>query len=286
MYRREGRARIVLLAFVILAIFIITVDFRQGANGPLKEVKAVAVAVVAPIQRGFTAVTRPVGNFVSSLADLADLRSENTRLQAEVKALRSEASQVSPLEHENTNLRKWLKLDKRWTSMRSKTAQVISGPFGNFKWVVTIDKGRAVGIKPDMAVINLDGLVGKVIQSTPNTANVLLLIDPQAAAGARVQGVNDTGTVRGNGANEYLSLDFISKNAHVKVGDKVLTSGYDRGIFPAGIPIGTVARVSTQTAAVQSEILVQPAVDFSALDFVTVLLDSGDHRKPRGGLAR
>ena len=286
MYRRVARGRVLLLVFLALSIFVITVDFRQGARGPLKQVKHGASAVVAPSQRGFTAVTEPVGDFFSSLADLTRLRSDNLRLEEEVQELRAKADQVASLATENTELRNLLDLEKRWTEMRPVTAQVIAQVPANFKWAVVIDKGRSDGIKPGMAVIHLNGLVGKVIQSSEQTSTVLLLIDPEAAAGARIEGVEDTGTVIGNGEGEYLTLDYISTDASVAVGDDVVTSGYDRGIFPPNIPIGFVASVSGDTAAVQSDISVQPAVDFGALDHVTVLLDSGDHGKTGAGKAR
>ncbi len=275
LYRREGRARLLLLVFLVLAIVIITLDFRQGSSAPLQRVKDLAEAVVAPVQRGFTVVTKPVGGFFSSIAELPNIRSEKAALESRVEQLESQASQVGPLETENSELRRLLRLQKRWTSMRAVTAQVIGPAPTNFKWALTLDKGRRDGIRSDMAVISLDGLVGKVIQATPSTAAVLLLIDPGAAAGARVEGVRDTGIARGNGADEDLSLDLVSTSAQVGVGDSVVTSGYNSGIFPPGIPIGVVAEVSQQTAAVQSEISVQPAVDFSALDYVSVLLDTG-----------
>jgi rod shape-determining protein MreC len=275
MYRRPGRGRVLLLLCLALSIVLITLDFRQGSAGLLGSIKDVAVTVVAPVQRGVSAVTQPVGDFFVSLGDLAEIRSRNRELQDEVERLRATQAEAQALLDENARLRKFNELGRSWPTMRRATAAVFSKVPANYQWAVFIDKGRADGIRPNMAVIDPEGLVGKVIQADRNHAIVLLLIDPEATAGARIQGVRDTGAVRGNGANETLSFEFGRVEADVDIGDEVVTSGYDGGIFPPGIPIGRVTEVGSPTAALERRIEVDPNVDFAALDFVTVLLDTG-----------
>lgn len=281
MYRRPGRGRLLLLVFLALSLFLITLDFRQNQGGALRRAKQVAVAVVTPIQRGFAAVTQPVGDFFASLGDLTNIRSRNRELENQVAAMQSDIKDARSLQDENLRLRQLLDLGKSWKTMRRRTAAVFSKVPSNYKWAVYIDKGRADGIKPDMAVIDPEGLVGKIIQADRNQATVLLLIDPEAAAGARVQGHGDTGVVRGNGGSQSLSLQLVSSGANVSTGDQIITSGYNGGIFPAGIPIGAVTSVSGQDAALERQIRVDPVADFTSLDFVTVLLDTGSRIKNR-----
>ena len=90
MYRRPGRGRVLLLVFVALSMFLITLDFRTGSEGPLGRAKDWSIAVLAPVQRGFATVFRPVGNFFSSLGEIGDLRERNQQLEEEVRQLRSE----------------------------------------------------------------------------------------------------------------------------------------------------------------------------------------------------
>lgn len=271
MYRRNGRGRLLLLVLLALSIVVITLDFRQNEGGPLERAKDISAAMVAPIQRGFTAVTRPVGNFFSSLAELGDLRGENNQLRDENVALEGRINEAERVIDENARLRALLELDESWVSMEPIHASVISVDPSNYKWAVTIDKGRADGVKLDMAVLSPDGLVGKVIRSSSSTATVLLLIDPNAGARARVEGGRDTGIVRGNGASERLSLELVGPNAAVEEGDDIVTAGFDGGIFPPGIPIGVVAEVSANTSGVDKGITVEPFVRFNGLDFVAVL---------------
>jgi rod shape-determining protein MreC len=281
MYRRPGRGRVLLLACLALSLVLITLDFRQNPGGPIKRAKELAVSVVSPIQRGFAAVTHPVGDLFSSLGDLANLRSRNRELEDRLQRLESEVSEARSVEDENARLRDVVDLGKSWKTMDRVTATVFSKSSSNYKWAVFIDKGRAAGIRPDMAVIDPEGLVGKVIQADRNQATVLLLIDPDAAAGARIEGGGDTGVVRGNGGSEALSLELLGSGADVFVGDEVVTSGYDGGIFPAGITIGTVSEVGVENAALERLIRVEPGANFTALDFVTVLLDTGSRLEQR-----
>ncbi len=275
MYRRTGRGRLLLLAFLALSLVVITLDYRAGGEGPLERAKDISSTVVAPIQRGLTTVFRPVGDFFASLGDLSQLRQENIELQQQLDDAESQISRAEALESENEALREDAELAESYPSMDSVAAEVIATVPANYRWAVKIDKGEVDGLLADMAVIAPEGLVGKVIRVDRNTAIVLLLIDPQAAAKARIKESSYTGDVLGNGAEQSLSLDYVDPEANVRVGDAVVTSGYDEGIFPPSIPIGRVVSASGEGAALYQDIEVEPWVDFATLDFVRVLLESG-----------
>lgn len=275
MYRRTGRGRLLLLAFLALSIVVITLDFRQDAGGPLDRAKDISSAIVTPIQRGLTAVFEPVGNFFSSLTELSALRADNAELRNELEAMEQRVRDADAILSENERLVGLQGLDESYPTMERVSARVIGRPPANYKWAITIDKGRDDGIRPDMAVIDPDGLVGKVIRVDADAATVLLLIDRQAGAKARLDGQPLAGAIRGNGASEALSLVDIDTGATVSIGDEVVTSGYDEGIFPPNIPIGTVSNVESQEAALEQEIEVDPYVDFNTLDFVQVITETG-----------
>ena len=275
MYRRNGRGRLLLLVFIALSIIVITLDFRQGDGGPLERAKEVSVAIVAPIQRGLTTVFRPVGNFFASVGELGRLRSDNERLKAEVEAMREEVQEAEALEDELSSALDLLELDQPWTTMETVNASVIGYAPSNYRWARLLDKGSADGIRKNMAVVNSDGLVGKIISVGEQESVVLLLIDPKAAVGARVEGRRDTGKIQGNGEAEGLSLELIASDADIAEADFVVTSGYDAGVYPPGIPIGLVDQVVGDVRQPDQTIIVEPFVDFTALDYVRVLLGTG-----------
>jgi rod shape-determining protein MreC len=281
MYRRNGRGRLLVLIFLALSVVIITLDFRGGSSGPLNSVRDFAQTVVAPIQRGITTVTRPVGNFFSSIGDLADLREENKRLKQDNEQLQTEIDQARDLTEENAELLANLELDESWLAMDRVAAQVIGDAPGNFKWAVLIDKGSEDGIEEDMAVINPDGLVGKVIRTSADTSLVLLLIDPNIGVAATDEDGNIRGSITGNGEGEGFSLQYVDKESEADVGTRIVTSNFNRGIYPRGIPIGFISNVSGDVRATDLDITVNPAVDFADLNVVQILLGSGS--KVAGG---
>lgn len=275
MYRRNGRGRLLVVIFLALSIVIITLDFRGGTSGPLNSVRDFAQSIVAPIQRGITTVTRPIGNLFASVGDLADLREENKRLKAENEQMGSEITQAQDLAEENAELLANLELDESWIGMERVAAQVIGDAPGNFKWAVLIDKGKEDGIEEDMAVINPEGLVGKVIRSSADTALVLLLIDPNIGVAATDEEGSIRGSVTGNGEGEGFSLQYVDKETDIDVGTRIVTSNFNRRIYPRGIPIGFVSDISGDVRATDLDITVSPAVDFTDLNVVQVLIGNG-----------
>lgn len=264
-----------LFFFLALSVGLITLDFRQNEGGVLENARELSAAVVAPVQRGFAAVFRPVGNLFSSVGELGSLRSDNARLEAQVADLETRINEAESLAEENATLRAELELDESWASMDRVAAETISKVPSNYRWAYTIDKGREDGIRRDMSVINSDGLVGKIIEVDTRTSTVLLLIDPSGGAGAKIEGKGHSGFLSGNGAGENLSLEFIRPEARVVAGDRVVTSFFNEGIFPPNIPIGLVASVEGASAALEQKIEVEPYADFTSLEVVQVLLESG-----------
>jgi rod shape-determining protein MreC len=282
MYRRPGRGRLLLLAFVILSILIVTLSFQEEGDGPLEKARDVAASIVAPIQRGVTVVVRPVRNFFSSLGDLGNLRSENEELESELAEAEARLERVEALEEEVDELRDLTEMKESWFTMDSVDAEVIANTAANYKWAVTIDKGSESGVETNMAVVDSTGsVIGKTIDVTDNTASVLLLIDPESGATSDTK--NAIGSIKGNGADEDLSLEYVSPEEKVKVGETVTTSGKDQGVFPAGIPIGEISYVGDDQAGIEQVIEVEPFADFSDIQFVKVLLDSGPELQAKGG---
>ncbi|MEA2499584.1 MAG: rod shape-determining protein MreC [Actinomycetota bacterium] len=274
MYRRNTRGRVLLLVFLALSIVIITLDFRD-ATGPLDRVRDISQAVVAPIQRGLTTVTRPIGNFFSSLGDLASLREDNNRLTVEVAEMESRIRQADSLLSENAELRDELNLTGPWFAGERRVAEVIGDAPGNYRWAVIIDRGASDGIKDDMAVVNADGLVGKIIRVDAHQATVLLLVDPKLGAAATTEDIGRSGVTSGNGEGEDLSLEYLGQGTEIDVGDDIVTSSYNKGTYPPGIPIGIVSAIGGDLRAGELDIEIEPYVDFTNLQVLSVLLDTG-----------
>ena len=263
------RARALLIVLVLLSLVLVTIDFRSSDDGPLEQVRGGLTAVFRPVQEGLATVVRPIGDAFGNVGELFRARAENEQLRERVETLRERERSYADVERENAELRDLLAMRDN-TGIEGVVARVVAlGPTG-FEWTVVIDVGRADGIERDMPIVNGDGLVGRVIQVEENAARVLLAIDPNFGAPARHAANGETGTVMGRGGEPMLFQPF-DPEAELAEGDEIVTSSYQSGAFPGGIPIGTIATIGEAAAGLVLDVEVQPFVDFTRLHHVMVV---------------
>ena len=168
--QRPRSTRLLVVALVSISLAVITLDYRQGASGPLAGVGSAAKSVMAPMQEAVTTVTEPVGDFFSGLAHLPSLADENERLQEENDSLRS---QIASDAYEQEQYQGLLEL-RGSLDPTSVPALVIANGISNFEYTITIDKGSNAGIEVDQPVATgFPGspmLVGRVVQVTPTSS--------------------------------------------------------------------------------------------------------------------
>lgn len=271
------RARVLLAVLVLTALVLVTVDFRSGgaggSDGPLGRLRDGATVVFGPVQDGLATLVRPVGDAVGAVAELFELRAENARLRTRLADLEDRRRSFDDLARENDDLREMLAMRDR-ADYDSVVARTVALAPSNFEWTITIDVGADDGVSRDMVVVNGDGLVGRVIQVTADASRVLLAIDPNFAAAARIGANGETGTVDGRGGQPMLFTPLADLEAQIETGDEVVTSSYDNGVFPPGIPIGEVEDPGSPDSRLSREVTVRPYVDFTRLDHVMVILNS------------
>ncbi|MDQ3990747.1 MAG: rod shape-determining protein MreC [Actinomycetota bacterium] len=276
---RARATRLLVIGLVVTSLVTITIDYRGGDRGPLALVGQAAVSVVTPLQEAVSKVFRPVGNFLSSVANLGSFRTENARLRSDIAALRQQESDYGALQAENKRLRRILNLKER-LAFNTIGATVIAEGVSNFEWSIWIDQGSSNGVKVDMPVIAAEGLVGRVVKVAGGSSQVMLLIDPRSRIAARLAGSRKQGLLIGQ-RDEPLALELISPDVTVRPGELVQTSSHDGGIFPDAIPIGRVERVLPEGPELTKTIRVRPNVDFSRLDHVLVVISERSTVRPQ-----
>ena len=270
MFDRSKRVRWLLVILIVVSLAIITIDYRGKGNGPFERIGHVALTILSPIQHGLVTIFRPVGNFFAGFTEVPTLRAHVSTLQRQVAELRAGENTVAEIERENESLRKLLGIRDRY-NLNTVAAQVIGVSPSNFERTVFIDRGSRAGVLKDMPVIAGDGLVGRVIRVGPSTSEILLLIDRTSAVASRVVPSGETGLLEGDGS-ENTKLELFNPDAKLGVGDRVVTSGYDRGLYPPGIPIGTVVSAPPAQSNLSRVVAIQPYVDFSSLDYVLLII--------------
>jgi len=269
-FDRTRRARLLVVLLLTAALVLVTIDFRSKGDGPLDAIGRGIMTVVGPLQDGVSRLVRPIGDFFSGFTQVGTLKEQIRTLQEQNAQLQQRERQVTDIARENEQLRKLLGLSDR-LNLKTVTARVTGVGPSNFEHTVFIDRGTANGVRKDMPVVAGAGLVGRVVQVSQRTARVLLLVDPSSAVASRIASNGETGVAEGTGGDE-LRFDLFDAEAVVTVGDEVVTSGYEGGVYPPGIPIGTVARVQPRGNALARRAFVTTFVDFSSLDFLLIVV--------------
>jgi rod shape-determining protein MreC len=279
MWRRSVRDRFFIGFLVLATVAVLTLDFRTGM---LDGVAGAVAQVVGVFQSGVRTIARPIGSGVGAIGDLASLRSENARLRRQLAELERQGETYTDVARENARLRSSLQLSGG-LGIVGVQARVIGASLSGLVHSATIDKGRTEGVVPDKAVLGPEGLVGRVVSAAGRTATVLLLTDPKSAIGVRIGETGETGILKGTGASR-LELELVSRAAldqgAVKRGDVVVTSGYQGGIFPPGVPIGRVDEVQLASRGTTYQIHVRPFARLSELDILTVAIRAGQVIEP------
>lgn len=263
------RARAALVGLTIAALALVTVDFRMGDDGPLAELRTSATSALAPVQGVVSGVVDPVVAAARGVGDSFGVSSENAQLKDRVAELETAQLDYDAVVAERDELLALLDVVGE-VELGGIGARVIANSASNFEWLVTIDAGLEDGVAVDQPVVNGDGLVGRVIQVGASSARVLLAIDPSFYATSRASESGEVGTTQGQGG-DLLRFVPVDPEADFPLGDDVTTAAFDLGLYPSGIPIGTVEDPGDNVSGMARVVRVRPYVDFTGLDLVFVV---------------
>ena len=271
---RVGRGRNLVLAvpgkvfaqrfgYAILAGAAITLMILSQAEPRLVETLRVGVAdTVAPIFSFFSRPAATIADGFDELNGILAVHERNEQLEHDNARLRQWQAVAEQLGYENEMFRRMLKVvpDQRAEFI---TARVIADSGGPFIHMVMVNAGKSHGVRKGQAVVNHDGLVGRVLEVGNHTARILLLTDLNSRIPVVLEESRDRTILRGDNS-PHPHLAFLATDARVKPGDRIVTSG-EGGMFPPALDVGIVSSVDKDHATVQ------PFVVWERLDFVTVL---------------
>jgi len=265
--KRTRQIKALLLFGVILVLvlmLIVATVGRQEFNAPHK----LALEVIGKAQSGVTVVTDFFTSFWDDYIALLDVRKENLRLRQEVKKFRATNNEYREAVATNVRLSKLLGLKETLPPPTLTTRIVGKDPSLWFRTVI-IDRGSSDGVKQGMPVVTVEGIVGQIMSSSPHYAKVLLASDPNSAIDVLIQNTRVQGIIKGDGTD--FQLNYVLKNCAVTEGDAIVTSGLG-GVFPKGLPVGNVTRVTKSRRGMFQEISIQPAVDFTQIEHLIIIM--------------
>jgi rod shape-determining protein MreC len=274
---RARSTRVLVVALVSISLVTITVDYREGTDGPLASLGDGALAVVSPLQEAVSKVTHPIGNFFSTLFRLPSIRHERDILRERVDMLETQLAETRANQVRLGETEALLGLQESLGNRIETTgAQVIANGVSNFEWTITIDKGSSDGIHENMPAVASAGLVGHVVNVGTSSSVVQLIIDPDSFVAGRLDVSRQTGLLSGEGQDD-LQMSLVEPTVEVAPDEHVVTAGYRiagvaESLYPPNVLIGTVSRVLDEDSATEKFLTVRPAVDFSSLSLVLVVL--------------
>jgi rod shape-determining protein MreC len=263
---RRYRFLFTALIFLFLAFLILTLHAK--AEREVSIAQKVFMQVSLPLQRKAQEAISWLKGVGEHYIFLTRVQQENQDLKRTISALRQENNRFLEAILAEERLKK-LYLFQSHNSFPSLVAQVVARDPSNWFKTLLVNKGEKDGVSKDMAVVVSEGVVGRVIEVSPDVAKVLLISDPNSALDVIIQRARCQGIMEGK-VEEVCVLKYVQKSEDVQVGDKVITSGLG-GIFPKGLMIGTITKIERKRPGIFQYIEVTPSVDLSKLEEVLII---------------
>ena len=263
LWRMVARGAGVAALLAAVAVYIL-----GATNDPrLKPLREIALDISTPVTETLGAPLRFLRQAADDAGEFLDMAAHNRQLREDIVALSRWREVALRLEAENAQLRQ---LNKVTLAPRFDyiTAQVVGNSGGAFTQSITINAGRAQGVRPGTVVMDGTSAIGRVVALGENAARVVLVTD----ASSRIPVVLQPGDIRAlliGDNTQRPKLQFFSKPGKVAKGQRVLTSNHG-GVFPKGLPLGTV------DALVDNVVAVAPSADFRQLEFVRLVIERVD----------
>ncbi len=275
---RQHAVLVTTAGLLLISLSLLMVNTRgQRRVDPLGVVFLEAVTPVANLSGSMT--TR-LGDAWRAYIDLVGVREEREWLRERVRELERTIDANLQIRRENERLNALLDLREALGGMpiAARVTGIGASPLFH---TATLDRGTSQGILEGMAVLAEDGVVGRVVATSPNASRVLLLEDPASGVEAIVQRSRARGILEG-GSDGRFHLKYIKPDEELRIGDSVVTSGFDQ-IFPRGIALGRIVALRAPPNGLFQTAEVLPAVDFGKLAEVLVLEAPKRDAVPVGG---
>ncbi len=268
-----------LVAVLVAQIIGLAVQVRRpnptGGDAPaVRLIRYWAIGVMSPPEKALHGSGSGLRGLWSNYLDLRQVRQQNQELTERVRRLQLEQASLLEDARQGQRLQALLAFKEHYI-YSTVPAQVIGTSGTDQSRILYIDKGAKDGLKPDMAVITPDGIVGKLKDVYGGTSQVLVISDQTSGAGVVLESTRLRGVLRGNALGQPQIINMLP-DERVKPGERVVTSGGDQ-IYPRGLPVGVVEQMVPDTSnPPYMDILIKPAANLGHLEELLVITQSGD----------
>jgi rod shape-determining protein MreC len=252
--------------FVAIIFSVITMSSKNVL--PVSSVERLALSIISPFFRATDSTIEFTRDIWSRYFLAAQAVSENAALRVRLAQTTEFINRCKELELENTRLKKLVDFTDSVQDTYIAARIIARDPSSWFRTVI-IDKGMEDGLEKGSPVLVSEGVVGQLIEVSGNFARVLLIIDRNSSVDALVRNTRVRGIIKGNNEKQCFFVYTLRKD-EVKDGEIIITSGLDQ-VFPKGLIIGKVLKVTKTQSQLFQDITVETSVDFEKLEEVLVL---------------
>lgn len=263
---------------LVLLFALILMSLRVKQRKGIDFFDALLMEFCSPFQKGTTFIIETIQGTFHQYLFLVNLQKENFVLRKKIAEIQEENHQMKELKLANERLRHLLQFREKKSPTMMGAEVIGQDPSSWFK-SVTIDKGEKDGVKKGMAVVSPEGVIGQVLKTAPDYANVLLITDYNSAIDSIVRRTRAKAIVEGKGENR-CRLKYLLRTEEVTVGDVVVTSGLS-GNFPKGLIVGEVQKVEKHGHGVFQYAELVPSVDLTQLEEVFVIIEPSPSPQPK-----
>jgi len=271
LFSSRARGTLRLLAYLILATTLMVLDHRYHW---LPRARATAAVVVEPVWRLAGLPAQISDLLVSAWTTRSDLQAGNRNLREQLLLANVRIARMQSEVRQNAELKQLLEA-ARSLQMRGRLARVIDIDLDPFRRRLVLNRGSREGVHVGQVAIDAEGVMGQVVEVLPNTSVVLLITDPSHAIPILDSRTGLRAIAYGTGSTEMLKLPYLSVNAKVRVGDRLLSSGLG-GRFPPGFPVAVVSRVAVSKSGEFRQAWARPSAHINRSDQVLLLRDLAD----------
>lgn len=261
------------LLITVLVVMVVTVSLSLTARirGTVIGLSNIINTVVSPAESSMAFLGRETGIGISTVGDLFTLQQQNRELKRQLLQYNSMKLELSEVLAENGQLRGLVGLEQKLGTWKLDPASIIARNPDSWFNTAVIDQGANNGLRTGMAVIVPQGVVGRVVAVSPDTATIMLILDPKSGIGAVDVRSQSTGVVLGQDpVTGLLQFQLFSHKPDILPGDVVATSGLSQ-YYPKGLLIGQVMSVAKNQFGLTETAVIKPAVDFNRLQTVMVV---------------
>ena len=268
MYKNKKNGIIgIIITVIILILIVIFSNGDQNSN----FLQNAANNFVMPIQNGLTFLKNKLSGNNAFFSDLDYLKDENKKLKEKNNELEQSLRELENIKTENQTLKEYMNLAEKYKEYKTIPGYVINKDISNYSKTMVINLGKKDGVEVNMTVIGNEGLVGHIISVTDSTAKVQTIIDTASSVSCSMSTTKDSIVCKGTlEEKSALKAMYIPTDANIIQNDSIETSGIG-GIYPKGIHIGTVKKVTNTQNMTDRYALIETAVNFDKIDTVLVI---------------